>query len=68
MEVNQPLYSVPETLALLKIGRTLFYKEVAAGRIKAVKSGQRTLVPAQSIKDWIESLPALPVKSQGVRR
>lgn len=64
MEVGQPLYSVPETLALLKIGRTKLYEEVAAGRIKAVKSGQRTLVPAQSIKDWIESLPTLPVKRQ----
>lgn len=67
IQVNQPIYSVPETLALLKIGRTKFYEEVAAGRIHAVKSGHRTLIPAQTITDWISALPsaALKEKKQG---
>lgn len=62
--LSQPLYSVSEVLSLLKIGRTLFYREVAAGRIEIVKSGKRSLVKARSIKNWIDSLPTQPTSRQ----
>lgn len=62
IQIDQPLYSVAETLALIKIGRTKFYAELAEGRIRAVKCGQRTLVPGQAIQDWIEALPYIPAK------
>lgn len=62
---NQLLYSVSETLLLLKIGRTKLYEEIAKGQIKALKSGQRTLIPAKSIKNWVNSLPSIPPKKHG---
>ncbi|NBX73155.1 DNA-binding protein [bacterium] len=64
LQAYQPLYSVAETLALIKIGRTKFYKEIAQGRIKVVKCGQKTLVTGQAIQDWIEALPRVPSKTQ----
>ena len=62
MQINldKPLYTVQEASNLLRVGKTKFYEELAAGRIKAVKSGQRTLVTAQAVKDWIAALPAIP--------
>lgn len=57
MQFDKPLYTVPETLKIIRMGHSKFYQELAAGRIKAVKAGHRTLVPAQSILDWIAALP-----------
>lgn len=56
-KINPPLYSMPEALALMKIGKTKFYEEAAAGHITILKIGQRSLIPAKSIKAWIKSLP-----------
>lgn len=44
------------------IGRTSAYSEVAAGRLHVVKSGKRTLVPADSAEAWLKSLPDLRSK------
>jgi len=63
--ISKPLYSVLEAISLLGIGKTYFYRELAAGRIRAVKSGRRTLVPAEAISDWIAALPtANPASDQ----
>lgn len=49
------LHSVPEALSLLgSMGRTWFYSEVGAGRIRVVKLGKRTLVPDSEIQRIIE--------------
>lgn len=62
MQFDKPLYTVPETLNLIRIGLTKFYEEVNAGRIPVVKAGHRTFVPAKSISTWIESLPVISGK------
>lgn len=64
VKLEHPLYTVPETLALIKIGLTKFYAEVAAGRIYTVKAGHRTLVPAEAIYEWIDSLPKSQAKNE----
>ena len=41
----------------LPIGRTKAYTEIAAGRLRAVKLGQRTLILAGDLKDYLAGLP-----------
>lgn len=38
-------------------GRTKFYEEVNAGRIKTKRLGRRVLILAEDLKAWLESLP-----------
>lgn len=49
-------YSVNETIALVGICRTKLYEEIGAGRLKIIKCGRRTLVPAASIQQWMNAL------------
>jgi excisionase family DNA binding protein len=39
------------------IGRTTLYELIGAGKIEARKAGNRTLIPAESLKAYIDSLP-----------
>ena len=55
-------HSINKSLELLGIGRTKFYQELNAGRIKALKVGTRTLIPEESITAWLSNLPAYPTK------
>lgn len=41
------------------VGRTFFYQQVAAGNIRVVKAGRRTLVPVPELQRWLDSLPAV---------
>lgn len=54
-------YSVEEALSIMGIGKTHFYAQVRAGKIRCVKSGRRTLVSEQAIQEWLAALPALQV-------
>jgi len=40
------------------IGRTKFYEEINAGRLRAVKCGKRTLVLIRDGSAWENTLPA----------
>jgi excisionase family DNA binding protein len=53
-----PMTRVPDWLG---ISRSKAYEEIAAGRLKAVKCGSRTLVPYASGEAWLNNLPAMPV-------
>lgn len=44
--------------AKLSISRSTLYEEIAAGRLLAKKAGKKTLIPTQSVKDWLDSLPS----------
>lgn len=52
-------YTVDEAMCVMNIGRTKFYQEVQAGRLKIVKLGKKTLVPATEPANWLERLTAL---------
>jgi excisionase family DNA binding protein len=41
------------------IGRTTAYREIAAGRLRAVKVGRRTLITEEAAKDWLAGLPGM---------
>jgi excisionase family DNA binding protein len=51
-------YTVADFLKATGIGRTSFYAEVGAGRLRVVKVGKRTLIRAEAVNDWFELLEA----------
>jgi excisionase family DNA binding protein len=53
---------VSEACSALAISRSKLYLELAAGRLRAVKCGRRTLIPVPEIKAWLEGLPAQSVR------
>ena len=63
-----PRVAEPEKLALsidsccrlCSVGRTFLYQEIAAGRLRAVKAGRRTLIEAAEARRWLSSLERVP--------
>jgi hypothetical protein len=57
---NHPLqklaYSINETLAVVPFSRAYIYQQIAAGRLKVRKSGRRTIVMADDLRQWLDSL------------
>jgi excisionase family DNA binding protein len=51
-----PMSEVQERLG---ISRSKAYEEIAAGRLRAVKCGSRTLIPYAAGEAWLDGLPAL---------
>lgn len=56
-------YSVPDTCRVAGIGKTKVYELLGAGQLRAVKIGAKTLILADSVRDYFASLPTLPAKS-----
>ena len=55
---SNKLISVAEAMQTMGIKRTAFYSEVKKGRIVLKRFGsKKTLVPLESVTQWIESLP-----------
>lgn len=47
------LLSIDEGAALLGLGRSALYGEIAAGHLRTIKVGRRRLVPAAAVADFI---------------
>lgn len=50
--------SIPDAIAASGVGRTLLYREIQFGRLKAKKAGGRTLILTDDLEDWLANLPA----------
>ena len=50
-------YSIEEACDILNIGKTMIYKELSAGRLKARRCGARRLILASEINRYLLSLP-----------
>jgi excisionase family DNA binding protein len=46
-------YSVEEVRRALGIGRNTIYDMIAMGRIRSVKAGRRTLIPATALEAYL---------------
>ncbi len=50
-------YSVNETMAATGDSRAAFYKAVNDGRLKVRKNGRKTVVLAEDLQAYLDSLP-----------
>jgi hypothetical protein len=57
------LISIAEARIIAGLSRSAIYRQMAAGNIRAVKGGSRTLIVLQSLVQHLESLP--PAKFRG---
>ena len=51
-------YSIPEACAATSLGRTSIYAHISAGRLRAVRVGGRTVIPADSLYALLQGEPA----------
>jgi len=47
-------YSIREACDATSIGRTTLFKHIAAKRLRTVRIGGRTLIPAVSLRNFVE--------------
>jgi hypothetical protein len=51
-------YSIKEVRDLIAISNSSIYKEIGAGRLRAVKRGNRTMILDPDLQAWIRGWPA----------
>lgn len=56
VQLTKYLYKISEAMTLLSMSRSVFYEQMRAGRIRFVKQGRATLVPASAIRDYVALL------------
>jgi excisionase family DNA binding protein len=55
---DRHLYRIPEAMRLLSLSRSVIYEQMRAGRLKFVKQGASTLIPAVAINAYVQLLIA----------
>jgi excisionase family DNA binding protein len=61
-------FSISEFCLRYGVGRTNAYQEIAAGRLRAVKAGRRTLITHDSAEAWLAALPEANTSHRRDRR
>jgi excisionase family DNA binding protein len=60
-------YSVAEACTRSGIGRTAIYEMINAGKLVARKRGRRTLILADDLRQCLESLPQIKLRTVRAR-
>ena len=54
----EPLaHSIQEAMKIANAGRTTIYRAISNGELVARKRGRRTIILADDLRRWLESLP-----------
>jgi hypothetical protein len=67
-ETQQPrpiLISIADARTISGLSRSAIYRQLAAGNIRAVKGGSRTLIVLRSLVQHLESLPPATFRGSG---
>jgi excisionase family DNA binding protein len=59
-------FNILEATRVAKVGRTALYEAIAAGQLRAVKRGRRTLILEKDLRQWLDRLPSLKPKALGL--
>jgi excisionase family DNA binding protein len=51
-------HTIADATKISGLGRTTIYEAIGAGRLEAVKAGNRTLIVAASLRSFLANLPA----------
>jgi len=62
MDEARRVFTIAEFLHRYGIGRTRFYEEVAAGRLRLRKLGKKSLVTIDDAEKWLANLPIVEPK------
>jgi excisionase family DNA binding protein len=57
------VHSIAEACEAADTGRTALYEAINSGELRAVKRGARTLILDEDLRQWVQSLPSVKVKS-----
>jgi excisionase family DNA binding protein len=60
-------HTIADAVRVSGIGRTTLYELIGAGKLDARKAGNRTLIPADSLRSYIAGLPPADIRT-GQRR
>lgn len=56
-------YTVKDAVRITGMSRSRLYEEMKAGHLIAKKSGRSTLIPHESIQNWLKNLDNYPASS-----
>lgn len=56
-------YNTADACMALGVRRTTLYRLIAEGQIEARSLGGRTVIPADSLRAFVASLPAAPIRA-----
>jgi excisionase family DNA binding protein len=56
-------YTILDAAKASGLGRTTIYELISNGKIEARKAGARTLIPAESLRRYLDNLPAATIRS-----
>jgi excisionase family DNA binding protein len=62
MAPNPIVLKIPEACLAARVGRTSLYNAIKRGELRALKRGKSTLILAEDLRLWIESLPVVERK------
>ena len=57
--MDRGAYSILEFGVHYRISRSMIYKMIGAGELKAVKVGSRTIIPTCNAEEWFQGLPSV---------
>lgn len=60
-ELEPVAVRIPQAAAMLGIGRSTLYMCISAGEIETIKVGRSTLIPVESLKDFVAARRSIAV-------
>jgi excisionase family DNA binding protein len=56
-------FTIADAAKASGLGRTSLYQLIGSGQLKACKAGNRTLIPADSLRRYLASLPPADIRT-----